>query len=108
MTHANLTPILADIAATMDRVRELDIEGHARAAALQCLADARAHLEAAGEYRITVRLPTNASVMTSTTSDYAFREGDSVPPPATDNQAVRNKATEAFRESRRILREVIK
>lgn len=45
MTRHGLTPILADIAATMDRVRELDIEGHARAAALQCLADARGHLE---------------------------------------------------------------
>lgn len=36
--------ICADIASTMDRVREIDIEGHARAAALQCLASARAHL----------------------------------------------------------------
>ena len=108
MNRSDLTPILADIAETMDRVRDLDIEGHARAAALQCLADAKAHLEHVRQPGQPMAVRLAVQRLPIQTSPFPQAALDSVPPPATDNQRKRSEADEAFRASRRILREVLK
>jgi hypothetical protein len=97
MNRSDIASILADIDDTMSHVRDLSASP-GRAAALQCLADARRHL--AGATR-TITLDDCVSLSTRTIFD-------SVPPIATDNQPVRNRANEAFRESRRILKGVLK
>jgi hypothetical protein len=85
--------IVAELDHITSDVRDLDVSP-SRAAALQCLADARAHLA-----------NLERSIQTSPFRSVALA---SVPPSAADNQPARNKANECFRESRRLLREVIK
>lgn len=90
MNRSDITAILADIDDTISRVRDLSTSPE-RAAALQCLADAHGHLKRSLEMRIS-----------------RLYSSPSAPPSATDNQPARNKANEAFRESRRILRGVLR
>lgn len=86
MNRSYVTAALADIDETMARVRDLSCEPHSRAAALQCLADARSHLAAAAARQVE-------------------REPHSYPPGslASVNQPTRESAREAFRSARRIL-----
>lgn len=91
--RSDVFAILADIDDTISRVRDLSTSPE-RAAALQCLADARRHL---------ARVERAKEVVAE-----FYRVAPSVQPSATDNQPARNKANEAFRESRRILRGVLK
>lgn len=83
MNRTDITAIIADIDDTMLRVRDLTASS-SRAAALQCLDDARRHLTIA---------------MT-----HAARPSS----PPSLNEQVREGANAAFRESRRILGEVLK
>ncbi len=126
--------ICADIAATMDRVRELDIEGHARAAALQCLADARRHLGHAVRSGLTGRIAdwegctcVGGSLRPNYPEHFPYcslvgvwpsnhdrdtepmmRVAPSVPPSCVENARVRTEAGQAFRRSREILKSVLK
>ena len=112
MNRSNITAILGDIDDIMTRVRDLSTSPE-RAAALQCLADARRHLARAEVTVRGVRIisdPGHSKFFASIVSDHRVVRVPlpSVPPSATDNQPARNKANEAFRESRRILRGVLK
>ncbi|HEY6921946.1 MAG TPA: hypothetical protein VI653_00645 [Steroidobacteraceae bacterium] len=118
--RSDVSAILADIDDTISRVRDLSTSPE-RAAALQCLADARRHLGLAIQARAIKaqvaasfgRAAGNAVELADVeqvirTSPFRSVALDSVPPSATDNQRVRSEADEAFRESRRILREVLR
>lgn len=59
--------LLSDVAAIIDRVRCLEASA-SRAAALQCLADARFHLERATSHR-----PSSSNLQTRQEADQAFR-----------------------------------
>ena len=123
--RADVSAILADIDDTISRARDLS-PSPGRAAALQCLADARAYLartqrdsDILSRYSDILERVAYPSVPPSATGPAVvpktraellemYPPRDSTPPSATDNQPTRNKANECFRESRRLLREVIK
>jgi len=109
VNRSNITAILGDIDDTMARVRDLSTSPE-RAAALQCLADARRHLARA----LAVQLKSDPDCPRDMSVESVERclsgprvVSASVPPSATDNQRVRTEAGERFRESRRILRGVL-
>lgn len=77
-TKPTVADLVAEINAIMARVRELEL-GATRGAALQCLADARLHLERAQSSRASQ-----------------------------SNLEVRKTASEAFRRSRELLRGIVK
>lgn len=83
MNRTDITTILADIDDTMLRVRDLTASS-SRAAALQCLDDARRHLTIA----------------------MAHASRPSSPPSL--NEQVREGANAAFRRSRELLRGIVK
>lgn len=91
MKRQDAITIRAELEHITSDVRDLEVS-QSRAAALQCLADAMMHLG-----RIQDR-----------DTEPMLRVAPSVPPSAADNQPTRNRANEAFRESRRILKGVLK
>lgn len=110
--RSDVSAILADIDDTISRVRDLSTSPE-RAAALQCLADARRHLARAEVTVRGVRIisdPDHSKFFATIVSDHRVERAPlpSVPPSCSDNQRVRSEADEAFRESRRILREVLR
>ncbi len=112
--RSDLTAILADIDDTISRVRDLS-SSPGRAAALQCLADARGHLESINVVRFTVigmradSIPPSATgpaVVPKTRAELleTYPPRDSTPPSATDNQRARAEISRSFRRTHEILK----
>ncbi len=105
MKRQDTIAVIAELEHITNDVRDLE-QSPSRAAALQCLADARAHLLSCVQR--DKKCSALASAPPSRDSEYgisgrAVELFPSVPPSCADNARVRNKATEAFRNARKLL-----